>query len=188
MVVCDYNYVFDPFVAIDALMQGGAALLIDEAHQLAPRVQDNASAAVSAKQLRELRRDAGQALGRKHALYKALTAALRALEEAARTEEFAAGRLEKPPEDLNAAMEGLLDAAGSALAEGAGPPASDAFSLAACWQYAAGRLDERYAVLTEGRGENRADRIVSALCGAGHFGKDEKSARRGLLFRDARAV
>lgn len=122
MVVCDYNYVFDPFVAIDALMQGGAALLIDEAHQLAPRVQDNASAAVSAKQLRELRRDAGQALGRKHALYKALTAALRALEEAARTEEFAAGRLEKPPEDLNAAMEGLLDAAGSALAEGAGPP------------------------------------------------------------------
>lgn len=112
VVVCDYNYVFDPFVAIDALMQGGAALLIDEAHQLAPRVQDNASAAVSAKQLRGLRRDAGQALGRKHALYKALTAALRALEEAARTEEFAAGRLEKPPEDLNAAMEGLLDAAG----------------------------------------------------------------------------
>lgn len=188
VVVCDYNYVFDPFVAIDALMQGGAALLIDEAHQLAPRVQDNASAAVSAKQLRGLRRDAGQALGRKHALYKALTAALRALEEAARTEEFAAGRLEKPPEDLNAAMEGLLDAAGGALAEGAGPPASDAFSLAACWQYAAGRLDERYAVLTEGAEKTRADRIVSALCGAGHFGKDEKSARRGLLFRDARAV
>ena len=69
VVVCDYNYVFDPFVAIDALMQGGAALLIDEAHQLAPRVQDNASAAVSAKQLRGLRRDVGQALGRKHALY-----------------------------------------------------------------------------------------------------------------------
>lgn len=108
VVVCDYNYVFDPFVAIDALMQGGAALLIDEAHQLAPRVQDNASAVVSAKQLRELRRDAGQALGRKHALYKALTAALRALEEAARTEKFAAGRLEKPPEELNAGDGGCL--------------------------------------------------------------------------------
>ena len=83
VVVCDYNYVFDPFVAIDALMQGGAALLIDEAHQLAPRVQDNASAAVSVPQLRALRRGAGQALGRKHPLYGALTAAMRALEEAA---------------------------------------------------------------------------------------------------------
>lgn len=31
VVVCDYNYVFDPFVAIDALMQGGAALLANSA-------------------------------------------------------------------------------------------------------------------------------------------------------------
>ena len=181
VVVCDYNYVFDPFVAIDALMQGGAALLIDEAHQLAPRVQDNASAAVSAKQLRELRRDAGQALGRKHALYKALTAALRALEEAARTEEFAAGRLKKPPKDLNAAMEGLLDAAGSALAEGAGPPASDAFSLAACWQYAAGRLDERYAVLTEGA-EKTARIELFLLCAAQDILEKTKKARGAVFF------
>ncbi|MFR6375424.1 MAG: hypothetical protein ACLUN5_02540 [Oscillospiraceae bacterium] len=187
VVVCDYNYVFDPFVAIDALMQGGAALLIDEAHQLAPRVQDNASAAVSAKQLRGLRRDAGQALGRKHALYKALTAALRALEEAARTEEFAAGRLEKPPEDLNAAMEGLLDAAGGALAEGAGPPASDAFSLAACWQYAAGRLDERYAVLTEGA-EKTARIELFLLCAAQDILEKTKKRAARSSFRDARAV
>ena len=144
-------------------------------------MQDNASAAVSAKQLRELRRDAGQVLGRKHALYKALTAALRALEEAARTEEFAAGRLEKPPEDLNAAMEGLLDAAGSALAEGAGPPASDAFSLAACWQYAAGRLDERYAVLTEGA-EKTARIELFLLCAAQDILEKTKKARGAVFF------
>ena len=181
IVVCDYNYVFDPFVAIDALMQGGAALLIDEAHQLAPRVQDNASAAVSARQLRELRRGAGQALGRKHALYRALTAALRALEEAARTEEFASGRLKSLPEALDAAMARLLEAAGEALAEGAGLPAGDAFSLAAAWQYAAGRLDARYAVLTEGA-EKTARIELFLLCAAQDILEKTKRARGTVFF------
>ena len=130
--------------------EGGAALLIDEAHQLAPRVQDNASAAVSVPQLRALRRGAGQALGRKHPLYGALTAAIRAREAAAGTEEFASGRLERPPEALDAAMARLLEAADGALLSGAGTEAAEAFTLAACWRYAAGRLDARYAVLTEG--------------------------------------
>lgn len=181
VVVCDYNYVFDPFVAIDALMQGGAALLIDEAHQLAPRVQDNASAALSVGQLREIRRGAGQTLGRKHPLYKALTAVLRALEEAAQTEAFAAGRMERPPENLCAAMEQLSDAAGGALAEGAGLPASDAFSLAAAWQYAAGRLDERYAVLTEGAGKN-ARMELFLLCAAQDILEKTKKARGAVFF------
>ena len=181
IVVCDYNYVFDPFVAIDALMQGGAALLIDEAHQLAPRVQDNASAAVGTRQLRELRRGAGQALGRKHTLYRALTAALRALEEAARTEEFASGRLKSLPEALDAAMARLLEAAGEALAEGAGLPAADAFSLAAAWQYAAGRLDARYAVLTEGA-EKTARIEIFLLCAAQDILEKTKRARGTVFF------
>ena len=40
----------------------------------------------------------------------------------AKARQFAAGRLEKPPEDLNAAMAGVLDAAGEALTEGGGSP------------------------------------------------------------------
>ena len=139
VVVCDYNYVFDPFVAIDALMQGGAALLIDEAHQLAPRVQDNASAAVSVPQLRALRRGAGQALGRKHPLYGALTAAMRALE------------------------------------------AAEAFTLAACWRYAAGRLDARYAVLTEGT-EKTARIELFLLCAAQDILEKTKRARGAVFF------
>ena len=49
VVVGDYNYVFDPFVAIDALLQtaGGACLLVDEAHQLGGRVRDALSGAVT---------------------------------------------------------------------------------------------------------------------------------------------
>lgn len=181
IVVCDYNYVFDPFVAVDALMQGGAALLIDEAHQLAPRVQDNASAAVSVGQIREIRRDAGQALGRKHPLYKALTAVLRALEEAARTEAFASGRMEKPPEALSAAMNQLLESAGEALSDGAGMPAADAFTLAAAWQYAAGRLDERYAVLTEGTEKNARIELF-LLCAAQDILEKTKRARGAAFF------
>lgn len=145
VVVCDYNYVFDPFVAIDALMQGGAALLIDEAHQLAPRVQDNASAAVSVPQLRALRRGAGQALGRKHPLYGALTAAMRALEAAAGTE------------------------------------AAEAFTLAACWRYAAGRLDARYAVLTDGT-EKTAKIELFLLCAAQDILEKTKRARGAVFF------
>lgn len=181
VVVCDYNYVFDPFVAIDALMQGGAALLIDEAHQLAPRVQDNASAAVSVPQLRALRRGAGQALGRKHPLYGALTAAMRALEAAAGTEEFASGRLERPPEALDAAMARLLDAADGALLSGAGTEAAEAFTLAACWRYAAGRLDARYAVLTEGT-EKTARIELFLLCAAQDILEKTKRARGAVFF------
>ena len=181
VVVCDYNYVFDPFVAIDALMQGGAALLIDEAHQLAPRVQDNASAAVSVPQLRALRRGAGQALGRKHPLYGALTAAMRALEEAAGTEEFASGRLERPPEALDTAMARLLEAADGALLSGAGTEAAEAFTLAACWRYAAGRLDARYAVLTEGT-EKTAKIELFLLCAAQDILEKTKRARGAVFF------
>ena len=181
VVVCDYNYVFDPFVAIDALMQGGAALLIDEAHQLAPRVQDNASAAVSVPQLRALRRGAGQALGRKHPLYGALTAAMRALESAAGTEEFASGRLERPPEALDAAMARLLEAADGALLSGAGTEAAEAFTLAACWRYAAGRLDARYAVLTEGT-EKNAKIELFLLCAAQDILEKTKRARGAVFF------
>ena len=181
VVVCDYNYVFDPFVAIDALMQSGAALLIDEAHQLAPRVQDNASAAVSVPQLRALRRGAGQALGRKHPLYGALPAAMRALEEAAGTEEFASGRRERPPEALDAAMARLLEAADGALLSGAGTEAAEAFTLAACWRYAAGRLDARYAVLTEGT-EKTAKIELFLLCAAQDILEKTKRARGAVFF------
>lgn len=181
VVVCDYNYVFDPFVAIDALMQGGAALLIDEAHQLAPRVQDNASAAVSAKQSAGSA-GRGQALGRKHAALQGADRRLCARWKKRRgRKNLPPGVWKSRPEDLNAAMEGLLDAAGGALAEGAGPPASDAFSLAACWQYAAGRLDERYAVLTEGA-EKTARIELFLLCAAQDILEKTKKARGAVFF------
>ena len=132
-------------------------------------------------QLRALRRGAGQALGRKHPLYGALTAAMRALEAAAGTEEFASGRLERPPEALDTAMARLLEAADGALLSGAGTEAAEAFTLAACWRYAAGRLDARYAVLTEGT-EKTAKIELFLLCAAQDILEKTKRARGAVFF------
>ena len=181
VVVCDYNYVYDPFVAIDALLTGGAALLVDEAHQLAPRVQESRSAKLSLRELTENRREAGQTLGRKSRLYRAMTDVLHALRELARTEVFASGELEKPPEALRGAMDALMDAAGSALEDGAGQAAAQAFTLAAAWQYAASHFDERYAVLTSG-GEKNAEIELFLLCAAKDILDRSKKAKGTVYF------
>lgn len=48
VMVCDYNYVFDPFIAIkDNPEYNNSALLIDEGHNLIKRVQDNYSSCIS---------------------------------------------------------------------------------------------------------------------------------------------
>ena len=150
VVVCDYNYVFDPLVAMDRLMTGpgGACLLVDEAHQLAPRVRDAYSAAVSLDELAQLRRETGRTLGRKNPLYRAHTRAIAALKALTQEEDFE--RMDAPPKTLTDAMERLREAAGEQLALGAGAPAADSFSLAAGYCFAAERFDERYALLTSG--------------------------------------
>lgn len=162
VVIGDYNYVYDPFVAIDALMQGGASLLVDEAHQLAPRVRDTLSGSVSLDMLREIRRETGHAHGRKSPLYKALSGAIAALKALAAQTEFDTGVLEALPEELCACMQNVLDCAGEQLAQGGSAPASEAFSLAAAFCFAAERFDARYALLTDG-GERHAQLAIQCL-------------------------
>ena len=181
MVVCDYNYVFDPLVAMDRLLQnaGGACLLVDEAHQLAPRVRDAYSAEVSLDVLRELRREAGKTLGRKGGLYRALTSAIRAMKEAAVQADF--DRLKTPPEPLYKSMERVREAAGEQLAMGAGQIAADSFSLANGYLFAANRFDERYALLTSG-GEKHAKIELALLSAADEILSATKAARGVVYF------
>ena len=181
VVVCDYNYVFDPLVAMDRLLQspGGASLLVDEAHQLAPRVRDAYSAEISLDTLRELRREAGKILGRKCGLYRALTGAIRALKDAAEQENFDA--LQSPPEPLYKAMERVREHAGEQLAMGAGQIAADSFSLANAYLFAAGRFDERYALLTSGT-EKHAKIELALLTAANEILSVTKAARGAVYF------
>ena len=183
VVVCDYNYVFDPFVSVQALLgsPGGACLLADEAHQLAPRVRDAHSAVLEEDMLRSLRRDAGKELGRKHPLYKALTAAIRAMESLA--EDNGLAGLDEPPQSLNPAMTAVQEAAAEALACGGGKPAMDSFSLAAAYLFAAGRFDGRYALLAGGAQKHA--RIELALLDASPEILAQTKRARGTVFFSA---
>ena len=57
VVICDYNYAFDPKVRLKRWFDGktGAGLLIDEAHNLLARARDMLSAEISGRRLRDLR-------------------------------------------------------------------------------------------------------------------------------------
>lgn len=158
VVIGDYNYVYDPFVAIDALLQapGGASLLVDEAHQLAPRLRDTLSGSVSLDTLREIRKETGGVHGRKSELYKALTGAIKALKALSEETEFDTGVLSALPQDVCDAMRAVLECAGMQLSESGSKPAADAFQLAAAFCFAAERFDSRYALLTEGGARHAA--------------------------------
>ena len=174
-VVCDYNYVYDPFAAEEALLTGGAALLVDEAHQLAPRVQDGRSAEVSAEGLRAIRRDVGKCSGRKTALYRALTGAIKTLETLAGEPEFE--QMNAPLQALSTAMEDVLSAAWAQREEG--KAAADAMRLAEHWQYAVGHFGERYALLAD-RGKKRVQLLL--LCAAPEILEKSKKARGTVYF------
>ena len=181
VVVCDYNYLYDPLVAMERLMEGGACLLVDEAHQLAPRVRDAYSAKITLDGLKDIRRETGRAHGRKSALYRALTGAIRALEGLAQEPDFE--RMERPPRALADALDPVRDAAGELLAAGGGRCAADAFSLAADYLFAAGRFDERYAALPSG-GEKHAA-IELALLSAAQEIMDAGKRARGVVYFSA---
>ena len=184
VAVCDYNYVYDPFVAIDALLQapGGACLLVDEAHQLGSRVRDALSGQVSLAQLREIRREAGKTHGRKAPLYKALTGAIAAMKELAQQPQFAAGEIEAPPEALCAAMEQALGAASAQLAAGASAAAAaEAFRMTSAFCFAAGRFDSRYAALSDGD-EHHASLLLQCLDASPEILAASKRARGAVYF------
>lgn len=73
VVICDYNYAFDPAVRLQRIFERGlrVTLLIDEAHNLPARVRSMLSAELSSQSLVLARRDCGRLFSRRHALYKA---------------------------------------------------------------------------------------------------------------------
>lgn len=142
VVICDYNYAFDPTVRIRRIFQSGTnlTLLADEAHNLPERARSMLSGVVDTAALRLARRGAGNRLGRKHGLYAALTGLIRMVELC---EE---GVSEAPPDGLGSALERCLDEALDTsnrinLAELCG----NLFRAVAALE----RFDEQFAVLVE---------------------------------------
>ena len=73
VVICDYNYAFDPAVHLQRIFDRGkrVTLLIDEAHNLPSRVRSMLSGSLSGHDIILLRRACGKAYPRSHPLYKA---------------------------------------------------------------------------------------------------------------------
>ena len=174
LVICDYNYVYDPVVNIDAFLarRGGMAVLVDEAHRLLERVKDDYSVQVRLQDVRELRREAGREAGRKSAVYKALTMVSDAMKQI--RDEFQEESREGTPDSIwtvsqensspasdrnypwdavSRAMQHLLEVSAAALETRRTAVLQKAADLAMDWLYTAERFNERYAFLTDGTGD-----------------------------------
>ena len=113
LTICDYNYALDPAVHIQRIFDktGDVTLLIDEAHNLLSRVRDMLSGAVDGGRIRKLRTAVGKTAGRKHALYKAMTEVLKAIDDLPiPEEEHDEGELTKLPTSFDNACMELADA------------------------------------------------------------------------------
>ena len=82
IIICDYNYVFDPHVAqaLFAIRPSRAiTLIVDGAHNLFPRAQDMLSAQLSDRSLRLVRRALKEWVGKENEVYKALSDVIRVM-------------------------------------------------------------------------------------------------------------
>ena len=135
LIVCDYNYVFDPRVRLKRWFSGksGASLLIDEAHNLPARVRDMLSASLSERDVELLRRSVGREKGRKHLLYRALTALLAPLRVL---------RAEHPLEEASSDLPAALKDASQAFQEACAPFLAEPAGYAgALWEQYFAALD-----------------------------------------------
>lgn len=81
LIICDYNYAFDPAVSLKQFFEEGSekyGLLIDEAHNLADRSREMFSADINKEPFFQLRKAAG---GKKTKLYRILSKLLNLFKE-----------------------------------------------------------------------------------------------------------
>ena len=166
VVICDYNYVFDPLVRLKRVFdwRTDQTLLVDESHNLASRVREMLSGLSDGAALCEFRRKLARTAGRKGPLYKAATGALRALRSIEMEPELDEMELAKLPDGLPPAMQALLDALLEAFAA---PPAGEAgqnlgdlFRMALCFVAASEGAPEDYALLCRRQGKERAVKLL----------------------------
>ncbi len=166
VVICDYNYVFDPVVRIKRIFEkrSDLTLLVDESHNLASRTRDMFSGTADGAFLCDFRRKLARSAGRRGALYKTLTEALRVLRQITIAEEQTEAVLPTLPEALPPAMQALLDAVAEAFAA---PPAGEAgqalgelFLSTVAFVTAAERDRQNYAILCKRQGKERAVRLL----------------------------
>lgn len=150
VIICDYNYAFDPAVRLRRFFLDGGdyALLVDEAHNLIDRARDFLSAVIDLKLFESLRRQVGKEAGRKHGLYISLTQLLKVIREVGAGVEGPTV-LDEAPISLEVALELFLEVAKEGLSQPAGYGAEllDRYFDALYYLRAVKRYDEKYRTL-----------------------------------------
>ena len=181
VIVCDYNYIFDPRVKLQRYATGGRkgqVLLIDEAHNLPDRARSMYSAELSVKALDAARKSIEKSR-RKEDLYRSLRALIKAIHAAAdqggfpRSERACSEELLCKCEDVLAALKGS-----DALAPEA---ASQLMLNLTGFLYHASRWDENDYLLFSG---GRTTRTLTLFCAdaSGRTAAILKHSRAAILF------
>ncbi len=182
LIVCDYNYAFDPRVRLQRFFvtgRGGFVLLVDEAHNLPDRARSMYSASLSLASVVETRRSVPKPQ-RKGPLYHALKRLEQEISAlfAALSPPLA---LDEPPESLAKAVEGALDQLSAETI-----PADRALARQLTFDLSAFRFilelyDARYRTLYEG---GKTTRTITLFCtdASGKLGEVYKKCRSEILF------
>ncbi len=182
LVICDYNYAFDPGVHLQRIFDRcvPVTLLIDEAHHLEERLRDMLSGTVDGRRAAALRTEVGRRFGRKSPMYRAMTALLRAVDSIP-ADGQGEGRLETLPEELTGAVENVLSAWPDCLRDGEGIDGMKEFAGDLLrFLRAAGDTVTDHAALWEG-GRHPVV-TLQALGVGGYFARMTESSRGAVCF------
>ena len=166
VVICDYNYAFDPAARIKRIFEWRTdlTLLADESHNLASRVREMLSGLADGPQMKAYRTLLAKSIGRRGPLYKALTEAIRQLRSIPFEGDAEEMEIDALPEGLVPAMQALLEQVMEAFS--APPPGEAGQGLGDMYQMAIGfcaaqdRGLSNYALLCRRKGKDRAVRLL----------------------------
>lgn len=182
LIICDYNYVFDPRVRLQRfflMSKNSYALLIDESHNLPDRARSMYSAALSLKDVTETRRSIDKA-HRKLPLYKALKKLEREIESCFEEVEppVAVGA---SPRSFAAIVEAALDALGQDGMQAERSLARQLTLDLVSFRYVLDLYDERYQTLLEG---GKTTRKITLFCAdpAEKLAETYQKCRGAVLF------
>ncbi len=181
VIVCDYNYIFDPRVKLQRYATGGRqgqVLLIDEAHNLPDRARSMYSATLSYRDIDRARKSIEKPR-RKEELYLSLRALLKKMTSMAES-----GNLPRAERTLDEELCQLCEATLCELrgSDALAPEVSSDLMLSlSSFLYHAERWDDNDSLLLDG---GKTTRIVTLFCAdaSGKTGAILKKSRAAILF------
>lgn len=187
VVICDYNYAFDPAARIKRIFEWRTdlTLLADESHNLASRTREMLSGLADGAYYRSYRTLLGKAAGRKGPLYKALTAVMNLLRSIPFEEDAEEKEISSLPEMIVPAMQALLEQVMESFGDPppgeVGQALGDVYQMVIGFCAAADRGLSNYALLCKKQGKERAVRLL-CLSVAEHLAEATKKLSGVVYF------